>query len=154
MLFNYCAGVRGVIQTHSMHYLLGSLAITAFAGVLAFATAESGDDLVYLDVGGPISCEVEYGRQFSKVIIEDFISYQSRNLQFLSADGQIVKMDQARCGFEENLYICRWGKTNELVINLSNTSISEVTAKPRHFVHGYIKPDVFRPKAAVSCPTN
>lgn len=144
----------GVIQTKDMYHLLGSLAITAFAGMLTYANTDPGEDLFFLDVGRSITCEVEFGRQISKVIIEDFVSFESRNLQFLNAQGVVVRMDQAHCAFEQSLYICRWGKTNELVIDLSNSSISEVTAKPRHFVHGYIRPDVFRPKAAVSCPTN
>ena len=137
-----------------MYHLLVSLAITAFAGVVAFATAETGDELFFLDVGEAITCDVEFGRQVSRVIVEDFLSYESRSLQFLNASGDVINMVEGQCGFEENLYICRWNKTNELAINLSNTSVSEVTAKHRRFVHGTVSLDVFRPKAAVSCPIN
>lgn len=153
-MFNYCAIGGGVVRPQSMYLFVGSLAITAFAGMLAYSAADVGDDLFYLDVSRSIECEVEFGRQFSKVIVEDFTSSKSRRMHFLDAQGEIAKMELAQCGFEENYYICRWSKTNELVIDLSNSSVSEVTPKPKYYVHGYIKPDVFRPRASVTCPTN
>lgn len=128
--------------------LLGLLLNSSTSGASGTTPAE----LLFFDITQGFDCTVSYGRSTSNIVISEFVDFEHRILYFIGNSGEVRGSQKAKCDFDEENYVCRWGKTRSIEINLFHVTKSELAAKKTAHLNGEARLDIFRPSVRISCP--
>lgn len=117
------------------------------------ARADLLEHEVYVGVAGPIECIISQDREITRVALLDTLAAEQREIHLIDEVGDVRKAVVANCEFKGSSYSCSWDKTRYLEISLDNVFTSNVNRMdPKPFLKGWLKSDIFRPSANVSCP--